>query len=324
MGLIVDIEHKMKAMIFIGHVLDRLAQLADESVQCVVTSPPYWGLRDYGIEPSIWGGRTDCAHEEWSIEDVATETGKGNWAQGPNGRGELQAGGVDVKREPLRAVARRGFCAICNAWRGCLGLEPTPELFIEHTVQVFREVRRVLRKDGTLWLNIGDSYATGAGSVGNCPGGGERGAAWGGDATRHRDDKRRDHGQPSTNGRGEDQKTRATRDGTHAGKHTAIAAIGPMTQPNRMPLDGFKPKDLVGIPWMLAFALRADGWYLRQDIIWSKPIRCLRASRIAAPRRTSICSCSQSHKGISTMRRQSRNGRARAPMLGSRRMFKIK
>jgi DNA modification methylase len=92
-------------------------------------------------------------------------------------------------------------------------------------VEVFREARRVLREDGTCWVNMGDCYATGAGRVGNHPGGGAQGANW----------------------------------------------QGATTQPNRMPLRGFKPKDLIGMPWRLAFALQEDGWWLRQDIIWSKP-----------------------------------------------------
>jgi DNA modification methylase len=146
--------------------------LRDESVQCVVTSPPYWGLRDYGIEPSVWRGDPD--------------------------------------------------------WLGVLGLEPTPDLYITHMVEVFRDVKRVLRNDGTLWLNMGDCYATGAGKVGEHPGGGAQGARF---------------KEPSR----------------------GVGYRG--TQP----LPGLKPKDLVGMPWRLAFALQADGWYLRQEIIFSKP-----------------------------------------------------
>lgn len=156
-----------------GDCLDRLRELPDESVHCCVTSPPYWGLRDYG-----------CA--------------------------------------------------------GQIGLEKTPQEYVAKMVEVFSEVRRVLRDDGTCWVNLGDCYATGAGRVGACPGGGERGAKWAG----YRGDRDKD---PKATG------------------------IGPMTQPNRMPLPGLKPKDLVGIPWRVAFALQADGWYLRSDIIWHKP-----------------------------------------------------
>lgn len=151
---------KRDKMILVGHVLDRLRDLPDNSVHCVVTSPPYWGLRDYGLPPIVWGGDSDCEHE-FADELVKTEVGRGNWTQAVNGRGEIQPGGLDEKREPIRSTQVRGFCQRCNAWRGQLGLEPTPQLFVEHMVEIFREVRRVLRPDGILWLNIGDNYSTG-------------------------------------------------------------------------------------------------------------------------------------------------------------------
>ena len=150
----------MTVKIIAGDCRTVLKTLPDESVHCVVTSPPYFGLRDYGMADQI-------------------------------------------------------------------GLEQTPQAFVDELVAVFREVRRVLRSDGTLWLNLGDSYATGAGGVGDCPGGGKQGESW----------KQR----------------------------------GKMTPPNRLPLPGLKPKALIGIPWRVAFALQADGWWLRQDIIWHKP-----------------------------------------------------
>ncbi len=137
-----------------GDCLDKLKTLDAESVQCCVTSPPYWGLRDYGVE-------------------------------------------------------------------GQLGLEKTPEEYVAKMVDVFREVKRVLRNDGTLWLNLGDSYS-----------GGGRGFGYGGK-----------------------QDTNKGCDG----------------MPKSIIADGLKSKDLVGIPWRVAFALQADGWYLRQDIIWAKP-----------------------------------------------------
>jgi DNA modification methylase len=166
------------SVIVCGDVLDCLREMADSSVHCVVTSPPYWGLRDYGVA-------------------------------------------------------------------GQLGMEATPQQYVASMVAVFREVRRVLRKDGTAWVNMGDCYATGAGKVGSCPGGGEQGEKWAG---------------------------RGAHTANNSGKASVrLAAMGPMTQPNRMPLPGLKPKDLVGIPWRLAFALQEDGWWLRQDIIWSKP-----------------------------------------------------
>jgi site-specific DNA-methyltransferase (adenine-specific) len=129
--------------------------LADQSVQCVVTSPPYYGLRNYGVD-------------------------------------------------------------------GQIGLEVTPDEYIANLVAVFRECKRILRDDGILWVNIGDSYN---GSAPN---------------------------QSGQNGYNDGRENRDKRYSTGG-------------------VNGLKPKDLIGIPWMLAFALRADGWWLRQDIIWAKP-----------------------------------------------------
>jgi DNA modification methylase len=145
---------KMSIKILQGNCLETLSSLEEKSVNTCVTSPPYWGLRDYG-----------------------------NGDQ--------------------------------------LGQEETPEKFVESLVNVFREVRRVLRDDGTVWLNLGDSY-NGSGGQGTKPNIMSKEAA---------------------EGRG--------------GKAIKV--------------NGIKPKDLIGIPWRVAFALQADGWYLRQDIIWHKP-----------------------------------------------------
>lgn len=141
-----------------GDCLEVLAGLPDESVQTCITSPPYWGLRDYGVP-------------------------------------------------------------------GQLGLEPTPEAYTASMVEIFREVRRVLRDDGTLWLNLGDTY----------------------NAYNHN----RGPSFKGANKNHHDLMPTADRQGLNA--------------------PGLKPKDLVGIPWRIAFALQADGWYLRSDIIWSKP-----------------------------------------------------
>ena len=140
-----------------GDCRELLREMPAGSVRCCVTSPPYWGLRDYGHE-------------------------------------------------------------------GQLGLERTPEEYVARLVEVFRERRRVLADDGTLWLNLGDSYASGG------RGGGMEGEA------------------------GAKQRSNFG------------ALLGPKEAP-----DGLKPKDLVGIPWRVAFALQADGWYLRSEIIWAKP-----------------------------------------------------
>jgi DNA modification methylase len=142
-----------------------------------------------------------------------------------------------------------------------LGLEAAPEEYVSNLVDVFREVWRVLKKDGALWLNLGDCYATGAGKVGNCPGGGKQGEQWAG-----RDDHK-GRGIPARVG----GRTRGPRPDAWYERENQRKNVGPIQQPNRMPIRGLKPKDLVGIPWRVAFALQADGWFLRSDIIWSKP-----------------------------------------------------
>ena len=144
----------MKIKILQGDCIQSLKKLEDESVNTCITSPPYWGLRDYNGE-------------------------------------EKQ-----------------------------LGLEDTPEEFVDNLVKVFREVKRVLRDDGTVWLNLGDSYSSGG-------------------------------------------RTTTTNQTLRGDKDYGV------TRPK--PSEGIKPKDLIGIPWRVAFALQADGWYLRQDIIWHKP-----------------------------------------------------
>lgn len=117
-----------------------------------------------------------------------------------------------------------------------IGSEPTLLEFIATMTEVMMLAREVLADDGTMWMNMGDCYATGAGKVNTAPGGGTQGERWSGI-------------------RGNDK----------------LPGIGPMTQPNRMPQQGLKPKDLAGQPWRLAFALQDAGWWLRQDIVWQKP-----------------------------------------------------
>ena len=137
-----------------GDCIESLKSLEDQSINTCVTSPPYWGLRNYNNESKQ------------------------------------------------------------------LGMEDTPEEFVENLVNVFREVKRVLRDDGTVWLNLGDSYSSGG-------------------------------------------RTTTTNQSLRGDKEYGV------TRPK--PSKGIKPKDLIGIPWRVAFALQADGWYLRQDIIWHKP-----------------------------------------------------
>jgi DNA modification methylase len=130
--------------------------LPDNSVQCVVTSPPYWGLRKYdGAQDNIWGGNADCQHE-WQTHRQAPSGGRNTAENPPNTGGNFTQQTVS---NPSRDGVISSFCQRCGAWRGGLGLEPTPEMFIDHMVQIFREVKRVLRDDGVAWVNMGDSYA---------------------------------------------------------------------------------------------------------------------------------------------------------------------
>jgi DNA modification methylase len=233
-----------RVTVHVGHVLDVLRQLPAESVQCVVTSPPYWGLRDYGVPAQVWGGDRDCVHDWHAVVKPAS-----NGIVASAMQGETLNGASATRWPHLSQV-----CPRCGAWRGSVGLEPMPALYVQHVVEVAREVRRVLRPDGTLWLNMGDGYATGAGMVGNCPGGGEQGARWRGDVDRLWNTKR--------GYRGDRQADR---------KRKRLRPLGPLMQPDRMPIPGLKPKDLIGAPWRVAFALQADGWWLRADIIYAKP-----------------------------------------------------
>jgi len=136
-----------------GDCLEGMRELPDESVNCVITSPPYWGLRDYKLEPLVWDGDRDCQHE-WN-EKYPSKLIHEN-RQNLNG-GTI--GNADF-REELHGFgnAEASFCSKCDAWRGSLGLEPTFELYIKHLVEIFDEVKRILRKDGTCWVNLGDSY----------------------------------------------------------------------------------------------------------------------------------------------------------------------
>ncbi|MEK5163155.1 site-specific DNA-methyltransferase [Paenibacillus sp. FSL R5-0527] len=168
-------------MIIQGDNMKIMPTLDAESFHTCVTSPPYWGLRDYGIPPSDW---------------------------------------PEVTYTPMPGLPP----LTVPPWTGCLGLEPTPEMFVAHNLVVFREVWRLLRDDGTLWLNFGDAYATA----------GYKTHSSNSDVSGWDSDRR--------------------------GQSVAKTAVS-----------GIKVKDLLGIPWRVVFALQADGWYVRSDIIWAKP-----------------------------------------------------
>lgn len=228
----------------VGDAISCLREMPAQSVQCTITSPPYWGLRDYGNEPSVWApvryapipgvepisvpGQSDlqafpsCAHEwaAWTESHDVREThihGKTRTTDRCYGSASRRFDGNHQKH------TQGQFCVRCGAWRGCLGLEPSVDLYIGHLVQVFREVRRVMRADGTLWLNLGDSY-TGSGKGGNPP-----------DSIHQKQARNR---------------------GTRRHAVALDAGVG--------------PKQLLLIPARAALALQADGWTLRQDIVWAK------------------------------------------------------
>jgi len=205
---------EIRSTILQGDCLDVLKTLDANSVDCIITSPPYYGLRDYGTGEWV-GGDPNCPHYRTSKYSKDTATGhKSMMEQG----------------EAVGDAIYKTVCPLCGAVRvdKQIGLEETPEGYIEKLVSVFRECKRALKDDGTLWVNIGDSYAGGAGR-------------WGG----------LDDISKVQNG--------------NKGSLTQIDNSKKWNHGN------IKQKDLIGIPWMLAFALRNDGWYLRQDIIWHKP-----------------------------------------------------
>ena len=199
--------------IYCGNNLDILKTFEDESIDCCITSPPYYGLRDYGTGKWV-GGDPNCPHRRLSKASDKTTTG--------HAQEELKGNVGD-------AIYKK-VCPLCGAVREDLqvGLEETPEEYINRLVDIFREVKRVLKEEGTLWVNIGDSYNQ---------------------STHQYED------------RTFTEKSLYQRN--NKGTYNGFV--------DRKLYDGCKQKDLIGIPWMLAFALREDGWYLRQDIIWHKP-----------------------------------------------------
>ena len=210
------------AKILVGDVTARLADLPSDHFHCVVTSPPYWSLRDYGT--ASWeGGDATCDHKQETRHQ----------SQGANSQRAGRSNAEAQKNENFRDA-----CGRCGARRidQQIGLEPTPDQYVARMVEVFREVRRVLREDGVLFLNLGDVYA-------------HAGACGGGSPLSNPTDGR--IGDQSPRGRSDDRVAQTKTGGT----------LTP----------GLKPKDLVGIPWRVAFALQADGWWLRSDIIWHKP-----------------------------------------------------
>jgi DNA modification methylase len=212
-----------------------LAQLEPASVQTCVTSVPYWGLRAYGTAPQVWGGDSVHTHTWDAVPYV--------WSPGGNGERSIATSGLSSSSAAIRQAIKRphagtmGSLCGCGAWCGELGSEPTPHLYVEHIVEVFREVWRVLKADGTLWLNIGFSYA----------GSGKGPTGWSG------------------------LSDQVARQGFHGHSPAyEYGRRGELADRPRLVPGGYKPKDLVPIPWLVAMALQAEGWYWRSTIAWCK------------------------------------------------------
>ncbi len=199
-----------------------MSELPDGSVQMVCTSPPFWGLRKYaGDQDLIWGGDKDCEHK-WDV-------GIKKWHSGTNA-GLIQLGDRGAFHNNFSN--QTNTCPLCGAWKGAYGLELTPEMYIEHTIQILREIRRVLRKDGVVFWDIGDSYAGSWGNSGSREGG------------------QRQQNQEKIHRKAWDNNTERP---ASSYRHSII-----------------KPKDLCLIPFRVAIAAQEDGWWVRSVIIWSK------------------------------------------------------
>ncbi|HEY8744118.1 MAG TPA: DNA methyltransferase, partial [Chloroflexota bacterium] len=147
-----------KATLYQGSADAVFAALPSESVHAVVCSPPYFGLRSYNTAPVVWDGVEGCEHE-WTDRRYYVEGGGTAINSGESFSVPGPANAARIKAARWRADS---LCTRCNAWRGELGAEPTPDLYVRHLVAILRAVRRVLRCDGTLWLNVADSYNSGA------------------------------------------------------------------------------------------------------------------------------------------------------------------
>lgn len=145
-----------QSLIIQGNTLEELRKLRDGSVDCIVTSPPYWGLRDYGESTNVvWDGDENCGHEWDTVGKVKSDA---SVKQGPNST--IKQNHTEPKD------LRSAFCRKCNAWYGQLGLEPTLELYLDHMLQITQELKRVLKDTGVMFWNHGDSYGGSGGDWG--------------------------------------------------------------------------------------------------------------------------------------------------------------
>jgi len=200
-----------------GHVLGILKLMPSKSVDCVVTSPPYWGLRNYGdITNIIWGGNNNCEHEWGGNILVGKSTSPTKWK---------------TSDENIWKGNSSNFCIKCGAWNGQLGLEPHPNIYIEHLVEIFREVKRVLKDSGSLWLNIGDTYYGG--------------------------------------GRGQLKSGLKTKGKITVDEFKSASSAKDYI-PNKQISKWLQPKQQLMIPERVAIELQNRGWIKRNTIIWHK------------------------------------------------------
>ncbi len=231
--------------IILGHALDVLRKLPAESVSCVTTSPPYWGLRDYGVRPVIWDGDKSCKHK-WIKGGTAGDIrfrGQGSIVGNnanldiypikhrPNETNPGKEGWYKDKGGLSKKPSQSNFCSLCGAWRGSLGLEPDFNLYVKHLCDIFDEVKRVLRKDGTCFVILGDSY----GGSGNASG--------------HREDTR------------------------NLGYKTLEMGA---TQGNQKTTRQYA-KCLLDIPYRFSIEMTNRGWVKRNTLIWWK-MNCMPSS----------------------------------------------
>ena len=193
---------------------------------CNEPAVAYYGLRSYGIEPQVWGGDPNCCH------DFGDEGKSGQRLRNGIGSDTAKVAFAEILHPSTGAFCR------CGAWKGDLGLEPDLGMYLDHMVEIMRAVWRVMRKDATCWLNIGDSYANAS--------------------------------QGNNNGSGASGLKRNVRDEAARLRCLAENKIGRGHASARLLPHGFKPKDLMLIPWRLANRLQEDGWWVRSAICWSK------------------------------------------------------
>lgn len=213
--------------IITGNVLEEIKQIPDNSIDCVITSPPYWALRDYKIESVVWDGDSECEHE-WQTEEKKDPMDR-------NGYGIHDAPKENKKIKHAKKWEmekhRTGFCCKCGAWLGQLGLEPTIELYIQHLIQIFDEIKRVLRPTGTCWVNLGDVYASSPA------------------------------GNKETINQGDGVYSRLMKRHTNGGE----SSITPKPKQYEVPI-----KSLCLLPFRFATEMVNRGWILRNTLIWHK------------------------------------------------------